>query len=101
MLDYGMKEQAANADLYIYPSQQQEKLPSKTTSQAVVELMKHKDKTIEVKKKESYTIKENHMDSNGNYEHMDSAKQSLLNVDLSGVNQDFEYHREDSFLLKR
>jgi len=63
MLDYGMKVQAADADLYIYPSQQQEKSSLKTTSQAVAELMKHKEKTSEVKKKENYAIKENHMDS--------------------------------------
>jgi hypothetical protein len=44
---------------------------------------------------EKYAIKENHMDLNGNYEHLDTAKQTLLNSDL---NQDFEYHREDSFL---
>jgi hypothetical protein len=68
--------------------------------------MNHKEKRIEVKKKENYAIKENHMDSNGDYQHMDTAKQSLLNTDL---NQDFEYHREetgeyhreDSFLPKR
>lgn len=51
-----------------------------------------------VQKNDNYAIKENHMDSNGNYEHLDTAKHTLLNSDL---NQDFEYHREDSFLPKR
>jgi len=48
--------------------------------------------------KAKYAIKENHMDKNGNYEHFDTAKENTLNSDL---NQDFEYHREDSFLPKR
>ena len=94
ILDYGMKEQPAEADLYIYPSHPQEK----STSQAVAALMTHKEKKTEAKKKENYAIKENHMDSNGNYEHMDTAKHGHLNTDLS---QDFEYHREDSLLPKR
>lgn len=38
------------------------------------------------------------MDKDGYYEHLDTAKETILNSDL---NQEFEYHREDSFMPKR
>ena len=88
ILDYGMKEQPAEADLYIYPSQQE-----KSSSQALADPSNTKQP-----KNAKYTFKENHMDRNGNYEHFDTAKESILNSDL---NQEFEYHREDSFMPKR